>query len=433
MSTSKTRIQLGDGRVYDLDWIGANADTWQSHLKNNHRKPAFCLCNGGGRHPRLSIRRRKASDRYHLALFPNTGTQHHLACVFRSIESYRSGGDAYVPGVIRERKDGQVSIYLDIALLARKPRTAMPERGPSQPSPGGGAGRRTQRAMTVLGLLHLLWERGTLNYWHGEAGAHRGWRHVGETLRDEAAAIHVGKSRTLANHLLVFQPEGDQKARTEMIGRLHDQLVNLAEGHRRAVIVGELENPIADSLQGGSLNIFGARQAKVRFWVRPNRWDEISKRFGLEQRAAESAHKGSDREHCICIAVAGVQQPRGDDAYWRCDVEEVALMSVNRRFIPYASSYEKLVADKLIENQRTFRKPLRYDARTEMVLADFELLDTGDKLTPMEVFGRSDPKYQARTAEKKAFYDKHYGPNKWWHWDAVRETTLPEFPPSVAC
>ena len=113
--------------------------------------------------------------------------------------------------------------------------------------------------------------------------------------------------------------------------------------------------------------------------------------------------------------------------------ESIALMELGPALVPVASPHELAVLRALIDAGRQFRKPLRFDSDRDLVLPDFELLDTADpRGTPMEVFGRSDETYLTRLEQKRAYYDATYGAAQWWSWDATAAAQWPPFPPPIA-
>ena len=107
-------------------------------------------------------------------------------------------------------------------------------------------------------------------------------------------------------------------------------------------------------------------------------------------------------------------------------------LSVTAEFVPVDSSFERIVAELLVKQGRSFTKQLRYDAGTEQVLPDFILTDTA-KEVPLEVFGRDDADYLKRQEEKAAYYNAQYGRAGWWSWDALASSSpsdVPPFPPA---
>jgi len=103
-------------------------------------------------------------------------------------------------------------------------------------------------------------------------------------------------------------------------------------------------------------------------------------------------------------------------------------MRVTDSWIPTSSSYEYELADKLVEQGRTFEKPLRFDAKEDVYFPDFLLKDVGTDDYIMEVFGMSTPSYILQKQRKTEWYDKEYGKNGWWNWDATITKPMPDLP-----
>lgn len=99
------------------------------------------------------------------------------------------------------------------------------------------------------------------------------------------------------------------------------------------------------------------------------------------------------------MAIAQVEVKQGAKGGY-ASVIDLALIGITGEFIPVESSYERTVADLLVLQERSFTKPLRYDAESDQVLPDFILTDTAREV-PLEVFGRDDAKYLARKDEKR--------------------------------
>ena len=117
------------------------------------------------------------------------------------------------------------------------------------------------------------------------------------------------------------------------------------------------------------------------------------------------------------------------------EVIGIALMRVTPRFITVDSGYEEIIEARLCEQARSFVKPLRFDAE-EDTFPDFVLTDVdGRESVPMEVFGMNTEEYAARRDAKTELYNREYGPDGWWSWDATlrdAEHSIPPFPAQSA-
>src|SRR3546814_2622291 len=83
---------------------------WKRVLLMAHGKAEVrCSCGGMGQR-RLSIHGRSNSDRFHLARFPETGSEHSEDCVYYGVDPSMSGLGSYRRGVVQELDDGAVKI-----------------------------------------------------------------------------------------------------------------------------------------------------------------------------------------------------------------------------------------------------------------------------------------------------------------------------------
>ena len=107
-----------------------------------------------------------------------------------------------------------------------------------------------------------------------------------------------------------------------------------------------------------------------------------------------------------------------------CTIGDVALMRANKQFITVQSSYELRIADKLINEQRKFTKPLRLDR--EKYLPDFILNDCESNWV-MEIFSVvGNPQYEEQKAHKLAYYRENG--ILCWQWTPDADDSIPAFP-----
>ena len=124
-------------------------------------------------------------------MLAGTAGAHAPHCHFHQLSDHMSGRSRYAAAV-EEDVDG-VRIHLNVALTvnlaeARRRTTPVAAR----------QGGESQAAMTLLGLLHHLWERSALNRWPGRRGR-RGWREcvhqlaeaIDETRLDQTALSQI--------------------------------------------------------------------------------------------------------------------------------------------------------------------------------------------------------------------------------------------------
>lgn len=287
--------------------------------------------------------------------------------------------------------------------------------------------------MSLLGLLHLLWEEGGLNAWSPEDRRRRTWWPTVRGALDDAAAGIIAGREALSNvfatvgyrdadgpHLFAkVARQCGQTRRIVLVG-----LVNQITRYQPQVADGQPPRPprlrvVFDGVRNYGLYVSAPVEAERRL-ARSFPW--AWKALGQDPR---------DRAIRVVAVVAARIQPTRSGTHFTAWADGIALMETAPSLVPVASFHELRVLQALQHEGRRFRKPLRYDAERQVVHPDFELLDTVDpRGTPMEVFGRDDEDYAARAAEKQQYYDAVYGIRGWWSWDATRADHWPPFPPA---
>lgn len=389
---------------------------WQNTLAAAYKKyPFHCTCLGTG-DKRLSVRYYQISDRYDLAKFGETGEQHDSSsCVYFSENPQKSGLGGYLEGVVCERDDGGLKIKLEIGLLQKHPTlTSVPELITAKP-----AGQsRSQPAIRLLGLLHLLWCESGLNRWWPKMAGKRTHHKVNELLRRSASNITCSPLKLDTVLLLAANaPYGTWADHNRAV-------VAKAKGkNTRLLVVAELaaHTPDTEARLQTTLELTAGQGIPILDmpW---GLWDAAVKSFPR----ANTAWRDGER-----IQVISEIELKDNPRY--ANVIKVALMAVTNNWIPFDSSHEQVIAEKLITEARAFIKPLRYDASADRVFPDFILQDTQPP-APLEVFGRTDEKYMTQVEAKTTYYNAVFSIRGWWCWHAVadpKRLQIPPFPPKA--
>lgn len=387
---------------------------WQSVLKIAHgRAELRCGCKGRGP-KRLAVKYYEGSDSFSLARFSLTGGQHASDCQYYSASPEQSGEGGETTGVIDRRPDGSIKIRLEIAMRERGevPVSAGPGSAPTDRAPSA-----KQSSMKLLGLLHYLWDEAGLNQWKP---AFAGKRRVSLSywwINNAADNVWAGQVKLVDQLLLpAFGAETREAERNRV------RAAAALQAKHRMLLIAPLAGftPERADAMARQLKIGGFHGMPMAFM--PNGlWDSTVRRFPSAVAAW--------RDGQGTVAIAQVELRRGGKSVY-ASVIDMALMSITAEFVPVESSYERVVADLLVAQGRSFIKPLRYDADACLVLPDFVLTDTSPEM-PMEVFGRSNEEYLRRKEEKTAYYDEHYGKTGWWYWDAAASaiaSSVPCFP-----
>ncbi|MCH1986501.1 DUF1173 domain-containing protein [Achromobacter xylosoxidans] len=414
------RVEISVGgqvRAYSPEFqtLEQHGAGWKQVLLMAHGKAQVrCMCGGPGER-RLSIHSRSNSDRFHLARFPETGTEHSEDCVYYAADPTMSGMGSYRRGVVQELDDGATKIKLKVGLQQRP--TAAPENADTTPSGKTKAppsrSRSSQASMTLKGLLHFLWTQASLNTWSPGMEGKRNVGVVHHHVMRVATTTYAGRVR-LAQNLIVATPTSAGQQASYNKAKTLD-----AVGHRRRLVVVAPLAQHQEGMDGARLMPISAFHGIPHLALDEGIWHALERSFSRELDAWRAGNP--------VVAILQTDPPKSSGGAVRAQVVDAALMHVTREWIPVDSGYEALIADQLVASKRRFEKPLRFDAGEDATFPDFWLKDMENPM-PLEVWGMATAEYQARKAEKAAYYDDRYGEDGWWSWNAAIGDPVPEFP-----
>lgn len=360
---------------------------------------ASCLCS---RDEPLPLAIKLKNEKYHLARYPGTGVKHKNDCRFFSLLNPEGGQCSYTKKALDETDNGILKIVLDFALQQREnQKDGIDEVYPPRPH------RKSppRDTMRLLAFAHLLWENSQLNLWHPGIKTARTSSLVGYFLYKAAKVIKAGNI-SLSDVLLTSAKPGSKDEKRNQVITLECQKLK-----RRQIVVSELAKWTNEREAGTDrLNIrdfAGMSYLKIDH----ARWKSALNRFPIELAAWRAGEK--------VMAIAVTDAPVSGTA----KVRQIALMLVSERFIPCDSSYELRFEKRLAEQQRSFIKPLLYDASEMDYLPDFCLTDiTGEgDFFPIEIWGMNDEDYLQHKKEKTEWYNKKYGHFGWLGWDVIAD------------
>ncbi|MFG0272416.1 DUF1173 family protein [Pseudomonas sp. zjy_14] len=394
-------------KVYSSDFQtqATYADGWKAILSSAHRYeyPITCACPGN--HSRsLSVRYITDGDSYYLARYPKSGEQHAFDCRYYSPDPNKTGLSGYHSDVVEEKSNGDISVKLNLSLRINE----LPDSGEpvAVRQANSDAKYATKPAMTLLGLLNLIWTEAGLNVWSPNfAKKKRTVSFIHSRLVRTASRITTNHMR-LNEALVVSTPESGGRQEEANIAKVKSATRN----KRRLLIIA----PLASYNEERASGVKGFLAVKY-----PNGlplitydqalWSAVSKRYS---RQLSAWGKGQ-----TIVAIVQADQPSNEN---KAKALNIAIMVVSSEWIPVDSSYESIVEKKLRDEGRHFYKPLRFDSENEVVFPDFWLLDLPDNREfPMEVFGMDSSEYIERKHEKVEHYNSVYGAKGWWMWDVT--------------
>lgn len=336
--------------------------------------------------------------RYLVKRMPESGREHHPSCPSYEPEGALSGLGDLVGEAVLETRPGRVELRVDFPWARVNGRAIA--RGEAC-DPGEIAVPR--RRMSLRAVLHFLFERAGFNRWTPAMAGRRNQGVLHKYLLEAAQEIEI-KGTPLAERLYVPEPF-NESAKAEIARRRRDKLAILQprDGSApMALVIGEFK--------GSERGDHGCR-----VWVRhmpdapllmdARSWDRLARSHAalFEARDADSGHR-------VRLILAALIHARREFTY---EIDVATVMLVSEQWIPVEGVHEIPLIGALVERQRRFVKPLRYDALSAAPFPNALLLDCG--AAPVGLHMSSEflhPK--DRAMKERALHAA--GPGAWcWH------------------
>lgn len=405
LSEEKPRIFSPERRI-------SNPAKFQETLKllKDTKSIATCGCDPSQK-LRLYVHTAHTSGVLSLRRFPHTGPAHAVVCNYYCRVNKDGGVGTYTSDAVRE-DSGTLRISMNYSLRVSPDKTEQPQPEDVLPPSRASVSKKLPR-LSLLGLLHLLWENTATHTWFSGFKDRRSLNGVMGRIYNEAKTICQG--RTTLSDVLLLQERAACNLAT----------IRYAAGsHRRLMVISELARWQDKYEKGtGSLPVANPVKNSMPYLnIDPVRWRDTLARFWREVAWWKQGGK------VIVIAVTDVPVCGTSS---NAQVRQVCMMMVSQRFIPLDSSFEGMIEEKLVREDRSFIKPLRYDSALNEFHPDFCLTDTGENsCIPMEVWGMKTETYELHREEKTRWYNERYSRN-WWSWDASVDkdgANIPVFP-----
>jgi hypothetical protein len=377
----------------------------QEVLAKVHETPERprCLCTPGGVEMYVAQHRQFVVKR-----MPETGSRHHPICPSYEPELQQSGLGELAGVAVLESELGNVELRVDF------PWTRSTGRGLPRGEPQDVAEVVVpRRRMSLRALMHFLFERAGFNRWSPAMAGKRNQWVLHKYLLEAAEDVWV-KGMALSERLYVPEPFSEV-GRADAARRRREKLAVLQprDGYSPlAVVMGEFKASEATPL---GRRVWIKHMPDAPLLIAAKAWERVERVFGplLEARDADTGHKPR-------LMMAALIRARREHTY---EIESASLMLTSGHWIPVEGVHELPLVHALVDQQRRFVKPLRYDARTAAAFANALLLDAGSVPVPLHVVSAfMDPKEQAA----KAFALKT-GDAKMWIWHTSEP--MPTFPP----
>jgi hypothetical protein len=387
--------------------VSAGDEAWQDLLAQLHdagERPR-CLCVTDGVEMYVARHRQ-----YVVKRMPGTGGRHHPECPSYEPEAQWSGLGELIGEAIVENPSGSVDLRVDF------PWVRMAGRGVvSGELRDHGEVVAPRRRMSLRALTHFLFERAAFNRWLPAMAGKRNQGVLCKHLLDAASEVVV-KGQPLAQRLYVPEPFSEA-SKAAAARRRRDKLGILQPRDGQlplAVVVGEFKTCEATA--------FGRR-----IWIKhmPDAPLLIAEKTWERARRAYAAYfesQDGDAGYRPRLLVTALIRAKRENVY---EVDALSIMMASEHWIPVEGAHEIELVHALVEQQRRFIKPLRYDARSAAAFPNALLIDVGADPVPLHVVSAfADERERAAKAEAIA----RTTPPAWAWWT---DQPMPPLPASA--
>lgn len=384
--------------------LGSVDPQLQSALAQLHETPERprCLCVPGGVEMYVAHHRQFMVKR-----MPATGSQHHPGCPSYEPELQQSGLGELVGEAVLESELGNIELRVNF------PWTRTTGRGvPRGESQDASEVEVPRRRMSLRALTHFLFERAGFNRWSPAMEGKRNQGVLHKYLQEAAESIVV-KGVALTERLYVPEPFSEAgKAATAQRRREKLAVLRPRVGlNPLALVIGEFK---ASDVTPLGRRVWIKHMPDAPLLMAAKAWERIERVFAplFEARDADVGQK-------VRLMVVALIRARREHTY---EIDVASLMLTSEHWIPVEGIHELPLVQALVDQQRRFVKPLRYDARSAASFPNALLLDAGASPVPLHVVSAYlDPKEQAA----KALALKS-GDDTQWIWRT--NESMPELP-----
>jgi hypothetical protein len=342
---------------------------------------------------------------------PETGSQHAPGCLSFESSEDASGRSALLASAIREDPGtGLTALRLDFSLS-----TGIGHSTPPCPGSAGTTAKTRGSKLSLIGLLHYLWEQAGLTRWQPSFAGKRSWGVVRRRLR-EVAAHQTVRGQPLLGRLYVPEPFSTEH-RDAICARRSAQWAATAEGRGaqrpRMLLIGEVKE-LSAARHGFKTVVKHAPD--LSFMIDEHLFRQLERKFA-QQLGLWSATDDIRMVVIATFSTAGSGVPL---------LAELSLMPTTRDWLPVESIFENLLIGRLVAEERRFLKGLRYDLRSDVPIAAATLTDCGVPAPLLHIQTGGPPPHLDTPALDASQPPESRG----WNW-RVNEESMPAFPPSA--
>jgi hypothetical protein len=375
------------------------------------RQRPRCLCQRGEDGQGIEMYVARLMDGYIVKRMPNSGSQHASSCLSYEPPAESSGlGQVLGNAIVEDPATGETMLRLDFTLNKMLGCARTPPAGVECHSAASDGTK-----LSLLGLLHYLWDQAELSRWHPGFAGKRHWATVRRHLL-AAAAPMVARGDPLVRRLYLpetFSVEQQDAINARRLAQWTHALAQPGKVNQLKLLIGEVKQ-LLPARYGFKVVI--KHLPDQAFSIRERLFRRMERRF-----ATELALWGADDEirlviiATFCVTHAGLP----------C-IENLSLMALTPEWLPISNSYEAHLVRTLVHRRRSFVKTLHYNMQTGTNLASALLTDTHEVV---EMFIEADAEGQWNKASDRVPASSVTG--VLWTWRPSQES-LPRIPDNVS-
>ncbi|MHB8698671.1 MAG: DUF1173 family protein [Sulfuricaulis sp.] len=409
------QIVLPGGKTIPLAYIEHDRTTREKYLAPHYGNDGdvFCMCRHEGVPMGVARRTIPYTVYYLYPLHRSDPPRHALGCPHRA--TVKTGNDTGETVPVLEVKDGKIQVNLGSPLYRETSASGKKLEENDEKKERQAVDRKMTPRGSLFTLLEVLWSEAELNIWRPWFNEKRKYGVIFHRLYEAADKIRV-KRQDLSPLLYIPRPFSETKAakieeeRNQFLKRLKEENGKSYYGY----VLGILKDAV--DKEGGKIALRLAHTGSM-LWIERGKWGRARKKwFSNGETQAPAA------------ILARVMRQEGKRYPWLI-VEDIAilLLSDDKTWIPVNSGHERDLTEKMVAEQRSFRKPLTCEVPPGDLLPDFVLEDRNDR-TYLEILGMMvDPGYRTNVVTKRVTYEQR-GQAVWW-WDVVNDINPPALPP----
>jgi hypothetical protein len=323
-----------------------------------------CMCVRGGVEMYVA-----QYETYVVKRLPNDARSHDARCPHYEPPPGQSGLGELIGEAVIEGENDTIELKTGFPLVRISGRASASASGLSDPKEV----TTRRKRLSLRGLLHFLWHRAQFNRWYPAMLGKRNWGVIAHHLHEAAKHVTL-KNQDLSHVMYVPEPFSEEKKalhaaqRAAAFGPLNSPEAKVQ--FRLMVVVGEfkLVEPVP-----GAVRLLVKHMPDCPFLVAPKAWDRMQRVFAplLQAKAVENQ---------LHIVMAALIYAKRESVF---EVASATMMLTTPEWLPLEGMHELPLIKKLIDEERRFVKPLRFEADGDVHYPTALMTDTDPPEIPL--------------------------------------------------